>query len=67
MSSFCSLRGIVAGAVLLASASAAVAQEWPGSRAVQVISMFAAGNANDIVARIVLDQAFRQMNASYVI
>jgi tripartite-type tricarboxylate transporter receptor subunit TctC len=67
MSSFRRLHGVLAGAVLIASTSAAISQEWPGSRAVQVISMFAAGNANDIVARIVLDQTFRQMNASYVI
>lgn len=66
MSSFRGLRGVIAGAVLITSASAALSQEWP-ARTVQVISMFAAGNANDIVARIVLDQTFRQMNASYVI
>jgi len=56
----------IAGAILIAGASASVAEDWP-TRNVQVISMFAAGNANDIVARIVLDQAFRQMNGSYVI
>jgi hypothetical protein len=37
--------------------------EWP-TRTVQVISQFSAGNATDIVARIVLDQAFRQMGQS---
>jgi tripartite-type tricarboxylate transporter receptor subunit TctC len=67
MTAIRSLYGIIAGAVLVASTSAAVSQEWPGSRTVQVISMFAAGNANDIVARIALDQTFRQMNASYII
>jgi tripartite-type tricarboxylate transporter receptor subunit TctC len=60
------LCGVIAGALLLSGASVAVAQEWP-ARTVQVVSMFSAGNANDIVARIVLDQTFRQMNASYVI
>jgi len=59
------LAGLIASAVLLA-ASAVHAQEWP-SRNVQVISMFSAGNANDIVARIVLDQTFRQLNSSWVL
>ena len=66
MSSIRRLSAIVAGAMLIAGVSAAPAQEWP-ARNVQVISMFTAGNANDIVARIVLDQAFRQMNASWVL
>jgi len=44
----------------------AAAQQWP-TRTVTAISMFSAGNANDIVARIVLDQAFRQMNATWVL
>jgi tripartite-type tricarboxylate transporter receptor subunit TctC len=66
MTSFRKLSGIMVGALLLAGNSAAFSQTWP-ARAVQVISPFSAGNANDIVARVVLDQAFRQMNASYVI
>jgi tripartite-type tricarboxylate transporter receptor subunit TctC len=66
MSSFRRLHGVIAGAVLITSTSAAVSQEWP-TRTVQVISQFSAGNASDIVARIVLDQAFRQMGQSYII
>lgn len=66
MPSFRSLCGVVTGAVLIASTSAAVSQEWP-TRTVQVISQFSAGNATDIVARIVLDQVFRQMGQSYII
>jgi len=66
MPSFRKLCGVIAGALLIASTSAAVSQEWP-TRTVQVISQFSAGNASDIVARIVLDQAFRQMGQSYII
>ena len=66
MSSFRRLHGVIAGAVLIVSTTAAVSQEWP-TRTVQVISQFSAGNATDIVARIVLDQAFRQMGQSYII
>ena len=66
MSSIRKLYGVLAGAVLISSSTVAVAQEWP-TRTVQVISQFSAGNASDIVARIVLDQAFRQMGQSYII
>src|SRR5262245_6994535 len=58
--------GAVAGVALLAMTSIASADGWP-TRPVQVISPFTAGNANDIVARIVLDQVSRQMGASFVI
>lgn len=66
MPSIRSLCGVLAGAALIFNTSAAVSQEWP-TRTVQVISQFSAGNASDIVARIVLDQAFRQMGQSYII
>jgi tripartite-type tricarboxylate transporter receptor subunit TctC len=49
---------IGAAAVALLSAAAinqALAQAWP-SRTITAIVPFAAGNANDIVGRIVLDQ-----------
>jgi tripartite-type tricarboxylate transporter receptor subunit TctC len=49
-----------------ATTSAAWADSWP-TRPVQVISPFTAGNANDIVARIVLDQVSRQVGQSFVI
>jgi tripartite-type tricarboxylate transporter receptor subunit TctC len=58
--------GVIAGAILVAGSSAAVSQEWP-TRSVQTISPFTAGNANDIVARIVLDEVGRQMGRSFVI
>ena len=66
MTSLRALCGAVAGAVLVAGTSAAMAQAWP-TRAMQVISPFTAGNANDIVARIVLDQVSKQIGQSFVI
>ena len=57
--------GAAVGAALFAMASAAWADSWP-TRPVQVISPFTAGNANDIVARIVLDQVSRQIGQSFV-
>src|SRR5260370_4611033 len=56
----------LAGAAFVATASAAGAQTWP-SRPIQVISPFSAGNATDIVARVVLDQISRQFGQSFVI
>jgi len=55
--------GIVAACL---AASAALAQDWP-SRAVLVVSPFAAGSANDIVARIVLDSVAQQLGQAFVI
>jgi tripartite-type tricarboxylate transporter receptor subunit TctC len=66
MTSLRALCGAVAGAVLVAGTSAAVAQAWP-TRAMQVISPFTAGNANDIVARVVLDQVGKQIGQTFVI
>jgi tripartite-type tricarboxylate transporter receptor subunit TctC len=66
MISFRTLCGAISVAVLLAPASAATAQTWP-TRAVQTISPFSAGNANDIVARVVLDQVGRSLGQSFVI
>jgi tripartite-type tricarboxylate transporter receptor subunit TctC len=65
------LCGAATGAMLLAAATAtaispASAENWP-SRSIQVISPFSAGNANDIAARIVLDQVSRQLGQSMVI
>ena len=63
-----SLRILCAAIAFLvpASMSLALADSWP-SRAIQVISPFTAGNANDIVARVVLDQLSKQINQSVVI
>lgn len=55
----------VAAAVILMSVPAA-ADSWP-ARAVTAVSPFAAGNANDLVARIVLEQVGRQIGQSFII
>ena len=46
----------IAGVALVGAAAAAEGEAWP-TRAIQVISPFTAGNANDTAARGVLDQA----------
>lgn len=56
----------LAGALLIASSSAALAQDWP-TRTIQLISPFTAGNANDTVARIVVDQVSRQIGQTFVV
>jgi tripartite-type tricarboxylate transporter receptor subunit TctC len=57
----------VSGAILSAvAAHQAHAQAWP-SRTVTAIVPFAAGNANDIVARIVLDQVSKQVGQPFVL
>lgn len=57
----------LAGAAALAAATAAVnAADWP-NRPMLAISPFAAGAANDIVARIVLDQAGRDLGQPFVL
>jgi tripartite-type tricarboxylate transporter receptor subunit TctC len=66
MTSVRALCGAIAGALLVAGPSAAHAQAWP-TRAMQVISPFSAGNANDIVGRVVLDQVSRQLGQTFVI
>src|SRR5262249_33828622 len=58
------LCGVVA--VLLAGPLKAAAEDWP-SRAIQGISPFTAGNANDIVARVVLDQVSKRLGQTFVI
>ncbi|MBM3527873.1 MAG: tripartite tricarboxylate transporter substrate binding protein [Alphaproteobacteria bacterium] len=66
MLSFRTTRAAMAGALLLAGAAAASAQSWP-TRNIQAISPFSAGNANDIVARIVLDQVSKQIGQTFVL
>jgi tripartite-type tricarboxylate transporter receptor subunit TctC len=63
-----SMRALIAavGAILVAATAPAAAQAWP-TRAIQVVSPFSAGNANDSVARVVLDQVSRQIGQSFVI
>jgi tripartite-type tricarboxylate transporter receptor subunit TctC len=58
--------GAFAAAIVLVSAGSATAQTWP-DHSIQAVSPFAPGNANDIVARIVLDQVGRQIGQTFVI
>src|SRR5262249_39574036 len=53
-------------AFALVAAAAAEGEPWP-TRAIQAISPFTAGNANDTVARVVLDQVSRQLGQPFVI
>src|SRR3954454_21929969 len=50
----------------MAAPAATMAQSWP-TRNITAIIPFAAGNANDVVARIVLDQLSRQLGHSIII
>lgn len=54
------------GLLLLGATSGVVAQTWP-SRPIVVISAFSAGNAADVIGRVVLDQASRQIGQPFVI
>ena len=49
-----------------AAVGAALAQAWP-TRTITAIVPFAAGNANDIVARIVLEQVGKQLGQTIVV
>jgi tripartite-type tricarboxylate transporter receptor subunit TctC len=60
------LRGMLAGVALGLIASSAGAQTWP-ARPIMAISPFSAGNAVDIVGRVVLDQLSRQIGQPVVI
>jgi len=66
MTSLRTLCGAVAGAAILIGTSPVSAQNWP-TRSIQTISPFTAGNANDIVARIVLDQVSKQIGQTFII
>lgn len=59
------LGAVLAGAVVLA-VTAAMAEQWP-ARPVLMVSPYTAGNATDIVGRIVLDQIGQQLGQSFVI
>jgi len=59
--------GALAGSLLvLAAATPALAQTWP-SRTILAVIPFSAGNANDVVGRIVLDQLSKQLGQAIVI
>jgi tripartite-type tricarboxylate transporter receptor subunit TctC len=56
----------VLGCAATLAAGTAMAQQWP-TRPVLVVSPFAAGSANDITARVVLDQVGQQLNQAFVV
>jgi len=58
------LCAALAGTIVLATGAAA--QDWP-TRPILVVSPFAAGAANEIVARLVLDQVGQQIGQTFVI
>jgi tripartite-type tricarboxylate transporter receptor subunit TctC len=62
------LRGIGAIALLALTlnAASALAQAWP-SRPILAIIPFSAGNANDVVGRVVLDQLSQQLGQPIVV
>ena len=60
------LCGAVAGFIMLATTLGATAETWP-SRPITVVSRVAAGNAGDLVARVVLEQVTKQIGESFVI
>jgi tripartite-type tricarboxylate transporter receptor subunit TctC len=51
---------------VLGACSPAAAQDWP-TRPVLVVSPFTAGSANDVVARLVLDQVSQQIGQTFVV
>lgn len=61
-----SLLGAILAILSLAASTLASAQSWP-ARTITAIVPFAAGNANDIVARIVLSQVEKQLGQTIVI
>jgi tripartite-type tricarboxylate transporter receptor subunit TctC len=58
--------GAVTAAVLVVLNSPATAQDWP-ARSMLAVSAVSAGNAGDMVARIVLEQVSKQIGQSFVI
>jgi tripartite-type tricarboxylate transporter receptor subunit TctC len=55
-----------AAALAIMGLSAAAAGQWP-DRPIAVISPFSPGNANDIIARVVLDQAGQYMGQPFIV
>ena len=60
------LHAGLVGALIAAGASGAAAQNWP-TRAISVISPFSAGNASDLVGRVVLDQVSKQIGQPFML
>lgn len=66
MRSWRMVRGAMAATAMLVSAGSAMAATWP-DRSILAVSPFSAGNANDLVARIVLDQVSRELGQTIII
>ena len=66
MTALRTLCGSIAGLALLAGLPAANAQSWP-TRSITAVSTVSAGNAGDLVARVVLEQVSKQIGQSFVI
>lgn len=66
MSSTRLMRGALAVAALALATSHAMAQTWP-TRTITAISPIGAGNAVDIIGRVVLDQMSKQLGVPVVI
>jgi tripartite-type tricarboxylate transporter receptor subunit TctC len=66
MSQLSMLHGAIAGLAFCVTSSAVHGQTWP-ARPIRAISPFSAGNANDVVARIVLEVVAQQIGQSFVI
>ncbi len=66
MARICKLWAAVASVAALVVGSAALADDWP-SHPILVVSPFAEGTTNDIVARTVLDPAGSQIGQPFVI
>jgi tripartite-type tricarboxylate transporter receptor subunit TctC len=60
-----SFRAVSAALALVTATTFAAAQDFP-SRPITVVSPFSAGNANDIVARIVLDEVVKALGQPLV-
>jgi tripartite-type tricarboxylate transporter receptor subunit TctC len=60
------IAGCVGGALAVTSGAAALAQAWP-NRPIVVVSPFYDGTTYDSIARLVLDQAARQLHAPFVV
>jgi tripartite-type tricarboxylate transporter receptor subunit TctC len=58
--------GALAGALMTLAGSQAFAQAWP-TRPITAVIPFSAGNANDVVGRVVLDQLSQQLGEPIVI
>ncbi len=66
MSSLRATCGALAGAILIGTTAASLAQQYP-SRSIRIISPFPAGSASDTTTRVVLDKASQLIGQPMVI